>query len=116
MQLKVQATLDAIDCNGRTADAVREVARVLKANGFFVCVSCRDPEERLPQLDSYFDLKVCSGVTFVWIKSIQLPLANGMTGEDCVGIFVRYISLPHPLGHEQCRSVSIVRIADAFCH
>eukprot|EP00884_Botryococcus_braunii_P006051 jgi/Botrbrau1/15447/Bobra.43_2s0071.2 len=52
-----KGTLDAIDCNGRTAEAVQEVARVLKPEGCFMCVSCRDPKERLPQLDAYFELK-----------------------------------------------------------
>lgn len=53
-----QATLDAIDCMGRTEQAVQEVWRVLQPGGFFMLVSCRDPPFRIPTLDPRFKIEV----------------------------------------------------------
>lgn len=63
-----------MDCNGRTADAVSEIARVLRAGGWLISVSCRDPPDRLPALERYFCLKVCTSTTSadIWMRTFRL--------------------------------------------
>lgn len=64
-----KATLDSLDCEteGGTAEAVRELFRVLKPGGALLTVSCRPPEERLAALSAAFELRD-GGVNEVWAE------------------------------------------------
>lgn len=55
-----QGMLDALDCANNSRQAESEIARVLKPQGLFVLVSCRDPLQRLATLSQHFHLEVGS--------------------------------------------------------
>ena len=66
----LQGTLDAVDCAGRTKQAVFEYARILRPGGVLLLTTCRDLESRQAQLSAWFHLKVqpCRKLTLPWQK------------------------------------------------
>lgn len=65
--------LDALDCANNSRQAESEIARVLKPQGLFVLVSCRDPLQRLATLSQHFHLEELQEVRSSPNKSTPCP-------------------------------------------